>query len=145
MMTVRIATADDLDALCAIEKHCFSDPWSDTLVEGALHADNYRFLVAEVDGNIAGFAIFLDSFEVELLDIAVLPDYRNAGVGTAILKEFISTCDKDIFLEVRRSNASAIALYEKFGFEEIGVRKNYYSSPTEDALVMISTTNERDK
>ena len=143
MTVIRTATVDDLSALVAIENACFSDPWSEALIAGSINTYNYSFLVCEVDSKIAGFAIFLSSFDAELLDIAVLPEYRGRGIGSMLLEHFFDTCNKDTFLEVRRSNNSAIALYKKFGFEEIGIRKNYYANPTEDAIVM-TKTSERD-
>ena len=72
---------------------------------------------------------------IDLLDIAVHPDSRKRGIGRALVKMLVDTYNRDIMLEVRQSNLTAIAFYESLGFERISVRKKYYSAPIEDALI----------
>lgn len=98
-------------------------------------ADCYTVYVTE-----GGFCAIMQNLDsADLLDIAVLPDYRKCGRGAALMQFMINDLAKkgvsQIFLEVRKSNDSAIALYKKFGFEQISYRKNYYSEPLEDALI----------
>ncbi len=89
---------------------------------------------------LAGFALLRCFDDAELIRIAVAKEYRRQGIGSKLLRDLIDeTRRRDIhtiFLEVRSSNAPAIGLYEGAGFERVGVRKNYYSAPQEDALIM---------
>ena len=141
MITVREAAYADLGDICEIEKNSFSDPWSEKSFEFCIGDGAFRVYVAELDGRAVGFAVW--SYlppEAELCDIATSPDFRKKGVADSLLAAFIGGEGAgkigDIYLEVRRSNAAAISLYEKYGFLKIGIRKNYYSDPREDALLM---------
>lgn len=135
-------TASHLDQVVEIEKACFADPWSRTLFEDALSLENGVFLSAQTeDGRILGYIIctaVLDEGNVD--NIAVRPDCQRQGVASSLLAAFHQygrehglTC---VFLEVRPSNRNAVLLYEKFGYIEVGRRKNYYLSPKEDAIIM---------
>ena len=97
--------------------------------------------VAEKDGRVFGVLEWRNlGEEAEILDLAVDPAYRRQGHAAFLLRNFLryaaELTAKEVFLEVRRSNAAAIALYQKFGFEISGARPNYYRNPEEDALLM---------
>ncbi len=124
-----------------IEQKSFTHPWSKESFLNELEKPNSFKFVAIEDETVVGFAILetvLD--EGNLLDIAVCEAYRKNGIGKALMKELVAVAvDKKlsfITLEVRASSTPAISLYEKFGFEVVGVRKNYYSKPVEDAVLM---------
>lgn len=127
--------------VAALEKLCFSDPWSEKSVASELENKLAYWLVALDDETVAGYIgsqTVLD--ETDMMNVAVHPDYRRQGVGEALvnglveaLKEKESRC---LTLEVRASNEPAIALYGKLGFAQIGRRKNYYRNPREDALIL---------
>ena len=134
-------TAAHLDEVAAIENDCFSHPWSRRSLESELQNETSRFLVAVEDGKVIGYigmSAVLD--EGYLFNVAVDSHYRKKGVGSALVRELVTWCQKHDFafltLEVRESNAPAIALYSRFGFVRVGERKNYYSDPAENALLM---------
>ena len=143
-MHVRIVpmTADHLDAVAALERICFSDPWSRQLLAAELDNDLSAFLVAlDDEGEVAGYAglqVVLD--EGTVTDIAVRPDCRRRGVASQLLQVFLDFARGNrlafLTLEVRASNYDAIALYGSRGFRSAGRRKNYYEHPREDALLM---------
>ena len=128
-------------AVAALEKICFSDPWSENSVASELKNKLALWLVAEENGAVAGYiGSQTCTDESDVMNVAVHPDFRRRGIGEALvnalvaeLKAMGSHC---LTLEVRASNAPAIALYEKMGFHEIGRRKNYYRNPREDALIL---------
>ena len=128
-------------AVAALEKICFSDPWSENSVASELKNKLALWLVAEENGAVAGYiGSQTCTDESDVMNVAVHPDFRRRGIGEALvnvlvaeLKAMGSHC---LTLEVRASNAPAIALYEKMGFHEIGRRKNYYRNPKEDALIL---------
>lgn len=130
-----------LKAVAALERVCFDQPWSETLLERELYNDLVSFVVAQgEDGTVLGYGeiqVVLDEGCLE--KIAVAPDYRRQGVAQAILSAFLRFGREHLAfltLEVRESNAPAIALYEKLGFQTVGRRKNYYTQPREDAVLM---------
>lgn len=135
-------TTEDLPAVAALEKTCFpADPWSEALFRDALDNPAVVILLAEgEDGAVLGYAVLSVVLDEGNLDnIAVAPDCRRRGVADALLgaltgfgREHLSV----LMLEVRASNAPAIALYEKHGFVAAGRRKNYYDAPREDAVLM---------
>ena len=134
-------TAAHLDEVAAIENDCFSHPWSRRSLESELQNETSRFLVAVEDGKVIGYigmSAVID--EGYLFNAAVDSHYRKKGVGSALVRELVTWCQKHDFafltLEVRESNAPAIALYSRFGFVRVGGRKNYYSDPAENALLM---------
>lgn len=137
---VRVTEAD-LSALAEIERSCFSDPWSETALALLLDDPNVGYAVS-MDGKIVGYGgmqCVLD--EGQITDIAVLPEYRRRGIAAAILETLIDHAKREglavLYLEVRVSNTPAVALYrDRFGFEVIGVRRNFYSHPKEDAWNM---------
>ena len=127
--------------VAALEKECFSSPWSEAMLEDALFDPQASFIVAEdEEGNILGYAglhVILDEGYID--NVAVERDARRHGVASALLDVFCRFgAAKLAFLtlEVRASNQAAIALYEKHGFTQAGLRKNYYEKPRQDAVIM---------
>jgi ribosomal-protein-alanine N-acetyltransferase len=135
---------DDLDSVLEIEHLSFPQPWRRTTFIGEL--DNYPMsipfvIIHRTNDRLMGYIIlwFLQE-EVQISNFALHPDFRRMGVGEAVLRDVLEKIKKEgataIFLEVRPSNRVARSLYEKLGFQILGVRKNYYQSPIEDALIM---------
>ena len=127
--------------IAALERACFSHPWSEAMLEDALFDPQASFIAAEDgEGNILGYAGLHAVLDEGYIDnIAVEPDARRHGVASALLDVFCRFGAANLAfltLEVRASNAPAIALYEKYGFQRAGVRPNYYQSPREDAIIM---------
>ena len=131
-----------ISQIAALERACFSDPWSEGLLEDALFDPQASFIVAEdgEDGNILGYAGLHAVLDEGYIDnIAVVPDARRHGVASALLEVFCRFGEVNLAfltLEVRKSNTAAIALYEKFGFQWAGLRPGYYQHPREDAVIM---------
>ena len=115
----------------------FNKSYMETLIKG----DNSFIYTYIIDNKVCGYLMVLDSIDVyEILAIATVEEYRNKGIAQELLDK-IKT--KDIFLEVRESNQVAINFYKKNKFKEISVRKNYYSEPTENAIIMkLEVNNE---
>ena len=127
--------------VAALEKICFSDPWSENSVASELKNPLSCWLVAEEDGEVAGYVgsqTVMD--ESDMMNVAVRPDYRRKGIAEKLVMELVEALKKRdsrcLTLEVRASNEPARALYEKLGFEQVGLRKNYYRNPREDALIL---------
>lgn len=130
-----------VSAVAELEKICFSAPWSAQSIASELNNPLSLWLVAEVDGVVAGY-IGSQSVcgESDMMNVAVHPDFRRQGIGEKLVNALIealrqagNTC---LTLEVRASNAGAIALYTKLGFIQVGRRPNYYRDPKEDALIL---------
>ena len=138
---IRAFSGEMLGAVTAIERESFSCPWSAESLQQAGTMENSIFLTIWADGTVAGFGcILLVAGEGELVDIAVSPTFRKMGLGqqliTALLTEAAKRETEVVYLEVRQSNTPARNLYEKNGFEAMGVRKKYYKDPVEDAVLM---------
>lgn len=140
-MTVSKLCAADVPFAAALDRLLFSaECWSEQDFYDSLE-DSSRIFLAAYEGNVfLGCCGLQQSFEQgDILTVGVHPDHRRKGVGSRLLEEllriFKEQGGKTLFLEVRASNASAAALYEKFGFRRIGCRKNYYRQPTEDGLI----------
>ncbi|MCI8423809.1 MAG: ribosomal protein S18-alanine N-acetyltransferase [Lawsonibacter sp.] len=136
--------------IAALEKACFSDPWSETLLEAELFDPQASFLVAEdPEGNVLGYAGLHAVLDEGYIDnIAVKPDARRHGVGSALLDVFCRFGEVNLAflsLEVRASNTPAIALYEKRLFRRAGLRKGYYQHPREDAVIMTRVFSRDEK
>ena len=145
MNNIRIVpmTADHLDALEQLERTCFSRPWSRKMLAEELDNQCAAFLVAEdaATGQVIGYAgLLVAADEGYITNIAVAESCRRQGLGRAMLGALIDHCRESgasfLTLEVRQSNAPAIALYESMGFLPEGRRKNFYRQPTEDAILM---------
>ncbi len=140
-MIIRTMNKADVPAISKLEKECFSDPWSENSIASELDNRLSYWLVAEVDGRVAGYVgsqSVLDG--ADMMNLAVSPDYRRRGIGQALVESLCAHLQQKgiiaLLLEVRVSNESAIALYEKMGFEQVGCRPRYYHNPREDALIM---------
>ena len=131
-------------AVAAIEAECFSQPWSEKTFFEELSNPNAHTYLALDGGEPAGFlSVWEVCGEVSVNNIAVLEKFRRKGIAKALLQKMLdelSSADS-VTLEVRKSNAAAIALYESFGFERVGERRNFYEKPTEDALLMTKKLN----
>lgn len=129
-----------LKDLVLLEKQCFSVPWSENALRAELAKENSRFFVAITKNEVSGYIGANNVLgEVYIDNIAVFYNYRGFGIGTALLKHLINVskdenCDF-LTLEVRVSNKPARKLYEKLGFKEVGVRKNFYDQPREDGVI----------
>ena len=140
---IRRMTLNDLDAVAAIEAATFPTPWSRDSFRQELERNvAARYLVAEMDGQVIGYAgawIILD--ESHITNIAIEESRRGLGYGRALttaLMQYLSNLGAAYAtLEVRRSNLRAQNLYKSLGFVELGVRKRYYEDNREDALIMV--------
>ena len=140
---IRQLQVQDLDQVVAIEKENFSTPWTRADYEGCIEKESSLVLVAKECGSdvIYGYIGATISFdEADICNVSVDKRREGKGIGSALVWALTEALQqrgvKSIFLEVRESNAGAIHLYEKFAFQQIGLRKNYYRKPTENALVM---------
>ncbi|MGM9681582.1 MAG: ribosomal protein S18-alanine N-acetyltransferase [Eubacteriales bacterium] len=144
MSWVRLVPAAEnlMDEISAIEHAAFTDPWSDASIRFCIGNPVFAFTVAlDENGRVAGYLIgSLLPPEGEICSLAVRFDLRRQGIGACLLSDFLRkgeqlACDR-FFLEVRSSNRAAIGLYRSHGFEAFSTRKNYYSRPVEDAVLM---------
>lgn len=139
-----IANVKDIED---VERQCFSQPWSlDSLVQ-ELSNPHAVYRTACLDGKTAGYAgmhHIID--EGYITNIAVLPSYRRRGIAKALLDDMLEYAGKNglsmLTLEVRENNAAARYLYESYGFKNVGRRKNFYQSPTEDGIIMTRELNQ---
>ena len=141
MQVVREMTVSDLAQVMVIENENFSKPWTDKGFLSFLLRYDTLFLVAEENDKIIGFAgVIMVLDEAELTNVAVMKSHQKQGVGRLLIEslmKLISECGIEILhLEVRVSNDKAISLYRRIGFEEVGIRYNYYEEPREDAILM---------
>ena len=135
------ATEADCDEIACIEKICFSDPWPREIISAQISGKSKIMLTAKKNGRIAGYiAVMHVEDEGYISNLAVLPEFRRSGAAGALVAAVTETSKKIglsfLSLEVRASNAAARALYEKFGFTKAGLRRNYYETPKEDAIIM---------
>ncbi len=133
-----------ISQLAEIEKECFSAPWSEDGIKAEINNPAARFFVAVSDNNTVGYAgMHIICGECYIANVAVSSAYRRNGIASALLEKLESTAKKEngefLTLEVRQSNEKAINLYSKHGYKQVGIRKNYYSKPTEDAILMTKT------
>ena len=140
--TIRRMTMTDVDGVAEVEAATFPTPWSRDAFISEMKNVAARYLVAEKDGRIIGYAgawIILD--ESHITNIAVLKDERGQGIGRALthgLMQYLSNLGAAYAtLEVRKSNEVAQSLYVSLGFIKLGVRKRYYEDNGEDALIMV--------
>lgn len=140
-MTIENMTADRVFQVAELEKLCFSDPWSENSVASELRNPLSLWLVAVEEDKVLGYVGSQTVMgETDMMNIAVHPDHRRAGVAEALIGALVESLrnmeSHCLTLEVRASNAPAIGLYGKLGFQQIGLRKNYYRNPREDALIL---------
>lgn len=138
---IRRATLADVPALVAIERGCFSDPWSASGIGETIQSETSFVLLAENAAGIVGHVMARTSGEEgEILNLAVLPAHRRKRLALRLLAGAVGVMSggrvKEVYLEVRESNAAAIDLYRAHGFRPVGLRPGYYRSPREDALVL---------
>ena len=134
-------TRQHVTQVAELEKLCFSAPWSEASVAGELDNPLSVWLICEDQGRVLGYVgsqTVLD--ETDMMNIAVLPEARRAGIGERLILSLIELLkdrgSRSLALEVRASNTPAISLYKKLGFLQVGRRPNYYRSPREDALIL---------
>ena len=139
-MTIERMNEAHVAAVAALEKLCFADPWSLSSIASELNNPLALWLVAVEDGDLCGYIGSQSVMgESDMMNVAVHPDHRRKGVGEMLvlaLCEALSGENTSLALEVRSSNTPAIALYEKLGFTQVGLRRNYYRNPKEDALIL---------
>ena len=134
-------TQQHVPQIAELEKLCFSDPWSENSIASELNNRLSCWLVALDGDSVVGYVGSQTVLgETDMMNIAVHPGYRKLGIATEMINALVCTLreqgSKSLMLEVRASNEPAKALYEKMGFEAVGVRKNYYRNPKEDALIL---------
>ena len=134
-------SAEDVPQIVQLEALCFSCPWSERSVAGELSNPLSLWLVAADGDTVAGYVGSQAVLgEADMMNVAVLPAYRNQGVGRKLIVNLIENLKKNgvysLTLEVRASNQPAIHLYESMGFGQVGRRPNYYKAPKEDALIL---------
>lgn len=143
-MVIRKGTKEDIEAIYNIELESFSVPWSLESITQELENEVAYYVVAEEDGQVLGYAGLWDVVgEGQITNIAVRPSGRRKGIGKKLVEGLIAYGKEKelevLILEVRESNEAAIKLYSEAGFKDIGKRKNYYTKPTEDAILMALT------
>ncbi len=140
MLDIRPMTEESYNDAAHIEQTCFSDrPWTAEQFREELSLDFSRTFIAYNDGEAAGFVnLWLTPPMALINNIAVLPQFRRQGIAQKLIMKALTTCGEcsSLTLEVRESNDSAIKLYEKMEFSQVGRRKRFYENPTEDALIM---------
>ena len=144
MITFCDMTADHVRSVAELEKMCFSDPWSEKSVASELSNPLSVWIVALQDDRVAGYVGSQTcGEESDMMNIAVHPDHRRQGIAEGLVDSLIEKLkargSQSLTLEVRASNTPAITLYEKLGFSQVGLRKNYYRNPREDALILKKT------
>jgi ribosomal-protein-alanine N-acetyltransferase len=143
----------DLIPVLEIERAAFTNPWHFSSFQGEI--DNYDIsfpyvVIHSRDGRIMGYIIFwLINDEAQISNFAIHPDYRGRGLGEEVLSRILDLIQKrggkEVILEVRPTNMPARLLYTKFGFKAVGIRKQYYDRPREDALLMGKVFESKDK
>lgn len=141
MIQYALMDPSHVSAVAALEKLCFSDPWSEKSIASELDNPISLWLVAMDGENLAGYIGSQSVLgEADMMNVAVDPRYRRKGIGQKLITNLIAALQDrgvgSLTLEVRVSNTGAIALYQKLGFAEKGRRRNYYRNPKEDALIL---------
>ena len=133
-------TEEHVAGIKKVDDLCFESPWSLKAFESELENPIAFYFVAVKDDEVIGYCGYWWTFgEAQITNVAVSPEYRQKGIASALMDEMINHCrEMDVFsitLEVRVSNNAAISMYEKYGFERVGLRPKYYNNK-EDALLM---------
>ena len=140
-MTIEMMAQCHVSQVAALEKLCFSAPWSENSVASELRNPLSLWLVALDGDTVAGYIGSQSVLgESDMMNVAVHPDYRRQGIGEKLVLALMAALkqkeNQSLTLEVRASNDPAKLLYEKLGFELVGRRPNYYRAPKEDALIL---------
>ena len=140
-MRIEKMTREHVPQVARLEEICFSDPWSEKSVASELENELSLWLVALEGDTLAGYVGSQTVLgETDMMNVAVHPDFRRQGVGESLIlslvEELKALDSHSLTLEVRASNAPARSLYEKLGFSQVGLRKNYYRNPREDACIL---------
>lgn len=139
---IRAMNSQDLERVLDIESQVYTSPWSKPMFEDELSADSRRYFVDESDdGLVVGYGgLMLVGPESHVITLAVDPAFQGQGVGSRLLARLLTESveggARHLTLEVRASNHPARSLYQRFGFEEVGLRKGYYGD--EDAVIMFA-------
>lgn len=140
-MKIERMTEAHLDAVAVLERECFAHPWSRESLKETLRSGDSLFYIAELDGRVIGYigmSFVLD--EGYIYNVAVEKSSRKKGAGSALIQTLVNYGKKNGFafltLEVRESNTAARSLYSSFGFIKVGERKDYYSDPVDNAVLM---------
>ena len=141
MMNIIPMSENHVAQVAALEKLCFSDPWSENSVASELKNALALWLVAVENDTVAGYVGSQTVMgETDMMNVAVHPDYRRQGIAEALVADLIEKLKEQerhcLTLEVRSSNLPAQKLYEKMGFQQVGCRRGYYRNPKEDALIL---------
>ena len=144
-MEIRRSTPRDAAAIAALEAEIFSDPWSERDICDTICTEGAMCYSAIKDGVTVAYIIGrIIAPEAEIYRIATHPDYRGRGIAYRLLDYAVKTERgrglERLFLEVRSKNLAALSLYRAYGFEKIGIRKNYYKNPDDDAIVMLKAS-----
>ena len=149
-MQINKLSESNVNMVRQIEEECFAHPWSLDSIRVELDKEGSFFFVAEDNGSpvgYIGFNIVLD--EGYIANVAVRHKYRRQGIAKKLIQTVIDTAINNdlafVTLEVRPSNRNAVSLYKKYGFEEVGRRKNFYRDPTEDGLIMTKFLRNNDE
>ncbi|MBE5928233.1 MAG: ribosomal-protein-alanine N-acetyltransferase [Lachnospiraceae bacterium] len=142
-ITIRMMDYNDIEEIFAIEAECFTEPWTKESFKYSVDTESDYSVVAVCDGRVCGYLMLRITYDsADIMNVAVAASYRKKGIAGLMMQDVIGYAKnkgvESFLLEVRESNAPAIGLYEKMGFKTIGRRKGYYTSPTEDALVMMN-------
>lgn len=148
-MRIRQMFMEDVPAVANIEKECFSSPWSESAFADAVRDKNAIFFVAEEAGTVTGYiGMYVSPPEGEITNVAVAENFRNRGCGKKLLCAMQNWAGDNgitrIVLEVRSSNDAAVHVYLGAGFYTLGVRKNFYQFPREDADIMEWQQNRKE-
>lgn len=129
-----------LEGVAKIEESSFLNPWSVNALSYLLSGDNFGVVLLVGDEPVAYGGVSAVIPDGDITNVATLPEFRRLGYGERVVSAIISEAEKRgierLYLEVRRSNVAAIGLYSKLGFVAVGERKNFYSMPKEDAVLM---------
>lgn len=140
-MRIRPMLLSDVGTVRKLECDIFSDAWSENNIKDSIESELDNCMVIEEDHRILAYIVFrVNCDEAELFRIATDKNFRKSGYGHKLMDFMILNLKdmkvKKVFLEVRCKNMDAVRLYERYGFKKLGVRKEYYRDPTDDALLM---------
>ena len=141
MIEIVEMSASHVPQVAELEKMCFHDPWSEASIASELRNPLACWLVAVEGGAVVGYVgsqTVIDT--TDMMNIAVHPDFRRRSIAQMLVEQLVAKLKARqslrLMLEVRSSNMGAQSLYEKMGFTQVGLRKNYYRNPKEDALIL---------